>query len=85
MTIMGVRRTVFWGGHTILWTGQKAISTLSIPKFLFNLAIVCLKFHKCQNLGPGKCIVLPIDPDAHDDDNVCNKPRTRYNNLAIYL
>ena len=41
---MGVRRTVFWGGQSIPWTGQKAISTLSIPK----LAFLYLKFHKCQ-------------------------------------
>ena len=62
---MGVRRTVFWGGQTILWTGQKAILTLFIPKFLFKLAIVSLKLHKCQIPGPGKYLVLPIGADAH--------------------
>ena len=34
--IMGIRRTVFWGGQTIFWTGQKAISTLFIPIFFFS-------------------------------------------------
>ena len=60
---MGVRRTVFLGGQTLFWTGQKAISTLFIPKF-YKLAILCLKFHKCQIPGPGKCLVMPIGADA---------------------
>ena len=62
---MGVRRTVFWGGQTIFWTGQKAISTLLIPKFVFKLAIMYLKFDKFQIPGPGKCLVLSIGGDAH--------------------
>ena len=59
---MGVRRAFFWGGQTIFWTGQKAISTLFIPK----LVILYLKFHKCQIPGPGKSLVLPIGADAQD-------------------
>ena len=51
---MGVRRTVFWGGQTTFWTGQKSISTLSSLKFLFKLAIVYLKIRKRQIPGPGK-------------------------------
>ena len=56
---------VFWGGQTIFWTGQKAISTLSIPKFLFKLDILYLKSQKCQIPEPGKCLVLPFGADAH--------------------
>ena len=62
---MGVGRTVFCGGQTIFWTGQKAISTLLICKFLFNLTILYQKFHKCQIPGLGKCLVLPIGVDTH--------------------
>ena len=62
---MGVLRTVFRGGKTIFWSRQKAISALFIAKFLFKLAILYLKFHKCQIPGPGKRQVLPISADAH--------------------
>ena len=34
-------------------------------KFLSKLAILYLKFQKCQFPGPGKCQVLPIGADAH--------------------
>ena len=56
-------RTVFLGWAN--YTGQEAISTLFIPKFLLKLTILYLKFHKCQIPGPGKCHVLPIGADAH--------------------
>ena len=65
---MGVRKTAFWGGQTIFLTGQKAISTLFIPKFLLKLVILGLKLHKCQFPGPGKCLVLPLGADAHVRD-----------------
>ena len=65
---MSVRKTVFWGGQTIFWTGKKVISTLFILKFLFKLAILYQKIHKCQIPGPGKCLVLPIGADAHVRD-----------------
>ena len=66
---MGVRRTVFLGG-LIFWTGQKAILTLFILKFLFKLAILYLKFHKCQIPRPAKCLVLPIGADTHVPVNI---------------
>ena len=44
---------------------KKAISALFIPKLLFKLSILYLKFHKCQIPGPGMCLVLPIGADAH--------------------
>ena len=62
---MGICRRVFKGGQTIFWARQKAISTLFIPKFLFKLAILYLKFHNCQIPGPVKCLFLPIGADAH--------------------
>ena len=61
---MGVRGSVFRGGQTIFWTGQKTISTPSTPKFLLKLADLYLKFHKSQIPGPAKCS-LPIGVDAH--------------------
>ena len=34
-------------------------------QILLKLAILFLKFHKCQLPGLGKCLVLPIGGDAH--------------------
>ena len=62
---MGVRRTVFLEWANYILDLAKALSTLSIPEFLFKLAILNLKFHKCRVPGPGKCLVLPIGADAH--------------------
>ena len=59
---------VFWGGETIFWAGHNTISTLFILNFQFKLAILYLKFQKCQIPGPGKCLLLPIGADAHDSD-----------------
>ena len=46
-------------GKPNFWTWQNTISTLFIPNFLFKLAIVYLKFHKCQTPGPGHCPLVP--------------------------
>ena len=42
----------------------KGYFNIFITKLLFKLAILYLKFHKCQIPGPGNCLVLPIGADA---------------------
>ena len=68
--VMGVRKIVFSGWQTIFWTGQKTIFCTLIPKFVIKFAVWCLKFHKCQISGPGKCLVLPIGADSHGTGQV---------------
>ena len=65
LTSMSVRETVFLRLANYILDRVKGYFNTFHSQILFKLAILYLKFHKCQILRLGKCLVLPIGADAH--------------------